>query len=99
MKKQITRLSPHQNAKVFSVLIAISVIPFLLLMLLVSQFSMSHLDTSGNPVQFFPPYLLIVFPLFYLIFGYISVYIGCTIYNFVSGKTGGFEYQSEESKA
>lgn len=99
MKKQITRLSPHQNAKVFAILIALSVIPFILLMFLTLQFSPPHMNANGEHAQMFPSFILIVFPLFYLILGYISVYIGCVMYNFVSGKTGGFEYESEEPKA
>ena len=97
MKKQITKLSPHQNAKVFAILIALSVFPFILLMFLTLQFSPPHMNAHGEHAQMFPSYILIVFPLFYLILGYISVYIGCVMYNFVSGKTGGFEYESEES--
>lgn len=96
MKKQIKRLSPHQNAKVFSILMAVAVIPFLIPMFLMVIFGPQPVDAQGNPIDGFPRFIFILFPLFYLVFGYISVAIGCAIYNFLAKRIGGFEFETAE---
>ena len=96
MKKQIRRLSPHQNGKVFGVLMAASslifVIPFFLLVL----FGVDFTDANGNAVGF-PPFLVFIFPIMYFILGYIGGGFSCLVYNWVCKYIGGLEYETAES--
>lgn len=92
MKTQIKRFSPHQNAKVFAVLTAVSSLIFLIPMILIMTFTMPPVDAQGNPVEL-PIFMFVMAPIFYLIFGYISVAIGCLIYNFLAGFIGGIEFE------
>jgi Ca2+/H+ antiporter len=91
MKKQIKRLSPHQNAKVFGLLFAIATLPFLIPMMLMMQMSMPHNSGTG-----FSPLMMIMMPLMYLIFGYLLMLFGCLVYNFIQGHVGGFEFEVSE---
>jgi hypothetical protein len=89
MRQRITRFSPHQNGKVFGVLMAITSLVLLLpMMLIVSTFA---------PPQSRPPmFLFVLMPLIYLVMGYVSVAIGCWIYNLLAKATGGIEFESRE---
>ncbi len=91
MKKQIKHLSPHQNGKVFGILMAVSTLPFLLLMMLMTSFTMPD-NAEGIPTFF-----LFVAPFMYLILGYISVAIACVIYNFIQKYIGGIEFEIADS--
>ena len=89
MKQQIARLSPHQNGKVFAVLMAVTSLIFLIpFFLLFSAFGPSQ---PGGP----PMLMILVLPVLYLIFGYISVAIGCAIYNLVYKFVGGIEFEAK----
>lgn len=92
MKKQVSRLSPHQNGKVFGVLMAVASLVFVALMLLLMMFSIPVVDQHGNPVAF-PKSLLILFPVLYLVVGYVTTAIGCAIYNLLFKYVGGFEFE------
>jgi hypothetical protein len=97
MKKQIRKFPPHQNAKVFAVLMAVCIIPFFIPMALMMSFTMPAVDQNGNPIEF--PFMLFLFmPFLYLIFGYISVSIGCFIYNFLYKFVGGIEIETDEKE-
>lgn len=95
MKTQIKRLSPHQNAKVFSILMAISSLFFLIPMFMFMSLSMPPVDAHGNPVNF-PLFTLLIMPIFYLVFGYLFVALGCLIYNFLVKFIGGIEFELED---
>ncbi|MDQ6630018.1 MAG: hypothetical protein M3Z29_16460 [Pseudomonadota bacterium] len=87
MKQQIARLSPHQNAKVAAVMMAVSslilAVPFLLI------------ASAFSPVgRGAPLWGIIVIPLVYLVFGYIFMVIGCAIYNVLVPFTGGIEFET-----
>ncbi len=90
MKKQIERFSPHQNGKVFAVLMAVSslvfVIPF---MLIAAPFAPQGAGMSALAV--------LAFPVIYLIMGYLSVVIGCWVYNLLFPYIGGIEFQSRDT--
>lgn len=92
MKKQIKRLSPHQNGKVFGVLIAVSSLIFIIPVFTAVILSMPAVDQHGNPVVF-PKFLIVIFPIFYLVFGYISTVIASAIYNLLFKYIGGFEFE------
>ena len=95
MKKQIKRLSPHQNGKVVAVLMTIGAVLMLIPMAVMMYSVMPQVDPNGNPVKF-PISMLAVLPLFYLLFGYIAVATGCVIYNFIYRFIGGLEFEVEE---
>jgi hypothetical protein len=95
MKQQIKQLSPHQNGKVFGVLMAVSSLVFILPLALLMTLSAPQVDQHGNPVNF-PTFMLVLMPVFYLVFGYLSVAIGCAIYNFIAKYIGGIEFVLEE---
>lgn len=95
MKKQIKRLSPHQNGKVFAVLMTISAILMFIPMAIVIYFVGSQVDQNSNAVEL-PISMFAITPMFYLLFGYIFIAIGCAIYNFVYRFVGGFEFEIEE---
>ena len=93
MKKQIKRLSPHQNGKVFGILSAVATLPIFIPMFLMMSVFMPEVDQNGNAVEF-PGFMFIMFPIFYLIFGYISVAVACLFYNLIQKYVGGFEYEA-----
>lgn len=87
MKKQIERLSPHQNGKVIAVLMAISSLTFLVpFMLLIGLTAPKGMGPSFG--------IFIVMPFFYLLFGYLGVAASCWIYNKMYKHVGGIEYES-----
>ena len=94
MKAQIKRFSPHQTAKVFACLMGIGVLPFFALFAVVFSYGPPPVDPQGNPVKF-PTALVIVAPLFYMIVAYVSVGIGCWLYNLVYPLVGGIEIEYE----
>jgi hypothetical protein len=86
MKQQISRLSPHQNGKVWAVLMTgvfmIILLPFYLI---ASVFSIG--------VQGMSPTQLLILPVMYFVVGYAMTALGCMIYNVVAKFTGGIEYE------
>lgn len=94
MKVQVRRLSPHQNAKVFAVMMALSSLIFLVPMAIIMALLPGEAQ-EGQP----PLILFILFPLIYLVMGYIMMVIGALLYNVVVKYIGGFEYESSESRA
>lgn len=90
MKKQIERFSPHQNAKVFAVLMAVSSLVFVLpFILIAAPFAPESAGMSALAV--------LAFPFIYLVFGYVSVTIGCWVYNLLFPYIGGIEFQSRDT--
>ena len=90
MKQQVARLSPHQNAKVFGVLTAIGSLVFLVPFFLIFS-AAAPAGSPGAP----PAFMFLLAPLFYLFFGYVSVAIGCLLYNFMFKYVGGIEYEAK----
>jgi hypothetical protein len=87
MKQQVARLSPHQNAKVFAVLTALG---SLIVLVPLSLLFMAMAPGASRP----PVLTLIAMPVFYLIFGYVTVAISCLVYNFMFKYIGGIEFES-----
>lgn len=98
MKKQIKRMSPHQNGKVFGVLMALSSLVIAIPLFFV--FSMMPTPVGPNGQHVGPPaFMFLLFPIIYLVMGYIMVVIWCVLYNFVVQYTGGIEFEeSNESE-
>jgi hypothetical protein len=95
MKIRITRFSSHQNAKVFSILMAITTLIFVVPMALIFSFfpPVSQAAAPGFP----PGIFFLLFPLLYLIVGYIGTLIFCGLYNLVARFTGGIEFETAEA--
>jgi hypothetical protein len=96
VKKQIKRFSPHQNAKVFAILMAASSLFLIIPMFLMTFFTTPSHDAQGNQLNM-NYFIFAVFPVFYLVFGYISIAVGCWVYNLLAKKIGGFEYEAEDT--
>ncbi|MEO7152088.1 MAG: hypothetical protein ABIX46_10335 [Burkholderiaceae bacterium] len=89
MTQQIARLSPHQNAKVIAVLMAVGSLVLLVpVFLLVSTFA----PAGQRP----PMAMMLVMPLGYLVIMYVTVVIGCAVYNALYGYIGGIEFDTAE---
>lgn len=93
MKQQIARLSPHQNGKVFAVLMAVSSLLFLIPFLL---FMATVVPAGQRPPMFM---MVIVMPVMYLVIGYVGVAIGCLLYNALFKFIGGIEFESTSDPA
>ena len=92
MKKQVSRLSPHQNGKVVAVLLAsisiIILIPFLIFV------------NVTLPVNARLPWsYILVAPGIYLTIGYLMIALGCVIYNFMFEYIGGIEFEVRTESA
>lgn len=96
MKVQILRLSPHQNAKVFGVLMALSSLLFVVPMALMFSFIPPGVDSHGNLVTQPSAAIFLIFPITYLVLGYIMTAVGCALYNFMFKYLGGIEYESRD---
>lgn len=96
MKIQIARLSPHQNAKVFGILMGamtlIVAIPMFFVMLSIP----TGVDRNGNPMAPPPAWLVLLLPFVYVLMGYLMVIIACSLYNLVARFVGGIEYETRE---
>jgi hypothetical protein len=62
MKIQIARFSPHQNAKVFAVLMAIASLLFGVPMFTAFLFIPPGMDAAGNPASQPPAAIAFLFP-------------------------------------
>lgn len=94
MKIQIARFSSHQNAKVLGVLMALSSLVFVIPMILLFSFLPQPADGSGNTSSL-PAFVFLLFPIMYLVMGYIMARVGCALYNFMYKYIGGFEFESQ----
>jgi hypothetical protein len=92
MSQQVARLSPHQNGKVFAVLMAVTslifILPFFVFFGLIGM-------GGGRP----PVLTMLIMPVIYLVLGYVTVAIGCAIYNFMYRYIGGIEFEATTAPA
>jgi len=85
---RIKKFSAHQNGKVFAVLLTTTLLIFMGPVILIAG--------AIAPDKFAVTVLgMIVISIAYLIFGYISVVIGCWIYNMLAKFTGGIEFEMQ----
>lgn len=87
MKKQIIRVSPIQTAKVAALMYFLLSIPMLVFMLI--SFAFAPMPSPGFGFGF-----MILFPVLYLVFGFIFTAIAAWVYNLAAGWVGGVEYTS-----
>lgn len=88
---QIRSFSIHQNAKVASILVAISVAVFMLPFTLLTFVVMSYIPESEVPFMI-SKFFIFMLPVIYLVISYLAVLIAALIYNFISKFIGGFEF-------
>lgn len=88
MKIEIRHLSPHQNAKVFAVIMTLGSLVFMLPFMAISTAMMP----SGAS---FPWGMLVAMPVAYLVFGYLMTLVACAFYNLMVRFTGGFEFTTD----
>ena len=86
MARQVRRFAPHQNAKVFAVLMTLGSLVF------VVPFMLFAMATAPDGQQM-PWIMLVAMPLMYLVFGYLSVAVGCWLYNTLYPYIGGVEVE------
>jgi hypothetical protein len=96
VKIQIVRLSPHQNAKVLAVLLALVSLLFAVPMFFVFLFMPPGIDSHGNPIVPPPDFIPLLFPVIYLVVGYVMVAVGCWFYNLIFRFLGGIEFETRE---
>lgn len=99
MKIQIYRLSPHQNAKVFGVLMGMATLVFAVPMFFIFLSMPLGVDANGKPIEAPPAWLFLFFPIAYLVMGYVITAIGCWFYNVMFRHIGGIEYETRENDA
>ena len=92
MKQQVTRFSPHQNAKVFAVLMAVVSVAFMVPFML---FAMASAPPEARP----PVLFLVGMPFIYLVLGYVWIAIGCWVYNTLYKYIGGIEFETRDADA
>jgi hypothetical protein len=99
MKKQIKRLSPHQNGKVFGVLMGLSSLVFVIPMFIGASLMPMPAGPHGDAMMMPPTFMVLLFPLLYLVMGYIMTAIACVVYNFAYKYIGGIEYETSDGEA
>jgi hypothetical protein len=87
MKQQIARFSPHQNGKVFAVLALVSSVVFMVPFMVIA---FASAPAAARPPLFF----VLGMPILYLVMGYVSVAIGCAVYNVMYKHIGGIEFEA-----
>ena len=68
---------------------------FLIPMLLVMFAAMPEMDQEMVFFAAGPAVIFVVFPVLYLVFGYVFIAIGCMVYNTIARFVGGIEFDLE----
>jgi len=90
MKQQISRLSPHQNGKVFGIMMAL--VSLVILILFTLMYAVFTPATANTPSLF----MLLLLQVIYLVLGYLATVIGSAFYNLVYRFVGGIAYESKD---
>lgn len=94
--KRIKSFGVFQTAKVAGIIYFLLGIVIIIPIWLIFTALAPLMRQSDTPVvPFFTGTLLIMLPIFYGIIGFITTAIGCLIYNFIAGWTGGIELEVE----
>lgn len=91
MRYRVTRISVHQTSKTLAVVYGLIGLIFVPIGLIVS---------AATPAeQRIPPLVWLLFPIVYLVIGYLGTVIGSAAYNLIARLTGGVEatLQGQES--
>jgi hypothetical protein len=97
VKVQVKNFSTHQTAKVFAILMAVSSLLFIIPFSLMGMLVPTSIDAEGNAVGTgaFNAIFLIM-PVFQGVFGYIMMRFGMWVYNKLTPRIGGIEFEFEE---
>ncbi|MCW8833076.1 MAG: hypothetical protein OQK09_16025 [Colwellia sp.] len=97
MKVQVKNFSTHQTAKVFAILMAASSLILIIPFSLLGMLAPTPIGAEGNTISSgaFSGIFLIM-PIFQGIFGYIMMRLGLWIYNMLTPRIGGIEFDFEE---
>ena len=97
MKVQIKNFSAHQTAKVFALLVVVTMLPFMIPMSLIVFFGLSAVDKHGNEINLGFPFgmMFLAAPFIQGLVGYIMIRIGIWVYNKLYKKIGGIEFELE----
>jgi len=98
MRIQITRLSPHQNAKVFGILMAVCSLIFAIQMAFSLWLLPQPVDAAVNTIGT-SMFVLLLFPIIYLVMSYAMVWVACSIYNRAFRHIGGIEFDQHTDGA
>lgn len=85
---EIRKFPLHQNAKVSAVMMFLMSLIMLVPMFFIFLLAPEQEGTNGMG------FMLLLFPLLYLVMGYLMTLIGCAFYNFVCKFTGGLQYEA-----
>jgi Flp pilus assembly protein TadB len=88
MRKRITRVAPIQLGKVSAAFYGLFSIPFVVVTGVAWSLAPFHL--------FMPIAVLVIIPIFYVVFGFLTMAFGGWIYNVVAKQIGGIEFVTEE---
>ena len=80
-------------------LMAFSTLIFVVPIAVMFSFIPPGVDSHGNEIARPSAALFLLFPIAYLVVGYIMTLVGCVLYNFISKYIGGIEYESHDSEA
>lgn len=97
MKIQVKRFSTHQTAKVFALLMAATSLLFFVPFGLISLLTPTPTAPDGTSPSMMPfLFMFLIMPIFQGVFGYIMIRLGLWVYNKLSPRIGGFEFELEE---
>jgi hypothetical protein len=85
---RLTRLAPHQTAKVIAFVYGVIAVVVAPILYLVSR--------AANPADALPASVIILGPILYGILGYVFTAVGCLVYNLVASRAGGIEFVLDE---
>ena len=91
MMRCVRRFSPGKTSLTAAVLyglMGLLVIPCFYVMLRIAPIPTYGRAGVGSGARF-----ILLLPLFYAVLGYVTTYIGCLLYNWVAGFTGGIEVE------
>jgi tellurite resistance protein TehA-like permease len=86
VKRRIERFSPHQNAKIFAVLVGAVSVLFVLPLAVYMFFTLPRTEAM-------PAVAIVALPLGYALFSYISVVVASALYNVLFKYIGGIEFE------
>lgn len=94
--KRVTYIAPHKTALTCSLVLAIGSLVILVPMAVIFSFT-PLTDAQGHSFHAaFPTINFLIFPIIYLVFGYIFTAIFAFIYNRIAKLTGGIIYAASE---
>ncbi|MDG1732437.1 MAG: hypothetical protein P8M49_01175 [Thalassotalea sp.] len=97
MKVQVKNFSTHQTAKVFAILMALTSLLFVIPFSLIPMLAPTQVAADGSEVNFGAfSIMFLLMPIFQGLFGYVVMRFGMWLYNKVTPRIGGIEFEFEE---